>query len=672
MLLKFRFLVFVLFIGNLISGQCLFTAPYTAVFDTINFNPSDPWKVGNNNPFGPFTVVDTCWIFDDNGAKNYFYITDLGKLPLSRKSGPPLLHGMAIVAKTSNNGNQQLPAYFQSPFVDKSTVVNPQVSFAYHMYGANIVKLILQYQGYGSSTWLNLDSLVGEQHIGFEPYKIRTLNLNGLPDTLSFRFAHYTSNGFDVHTALSFFKIAEKPNCSIPLPISNISFSGTSVQIKFANTTNALHQFKLVRVGLAVNRIGISVFTNSDSVMFQNLNQGESYYVHQRVICGSDTSKWQGAEIISVPCGFTRTFPFTENFDSWTADTVKYLNKYWPLNSCWENVSQNSRNVGNEAYWFTTNGGKQTGSPYPKLDYSTQGNFLSFSSGGAQIVTTNSALISPSIDLTPSVNPELKFYYHGHSGSNTLYISVLNSTGWQLLDSLKGPFQSSNTDAWLPYVYDISQFKGTTIQIKFELKNATNPISIDDFSIREKPGCALAGVDRTILLCDTASQIQTGRYSLSNLLDSNAVGGTWVDVSGSGALNGNLIVLNQLLADTLYRYQYQIPASVGCAADTMEVRLQLVASACLISLAEQINQSAIQVFPNPNKGIFNVEFGQAVHNPVFTLHQLSGKSLAVQAVKLSENAYQLSTKNIPAGVYFISIQGDKKEILARKKVVIGE
>ncbi len=665
------------FAGLAGTGQSFKTAPFEEDFEYLPFGIS----------YWSYPVMDTTWFYhrDSTRAIKAWGLNTVGgyygQSTVSYFFDSTGAYGGKHQQDWINLGdiyNQNQTVFrLRTPYLILNTLSKPTLSFDYHLFGKDIKKVLVKVRPFGSTTDILLDSIVGQTHKSpYHYFRKHSVSLNGFSDTLMVIFEAKTTTGPNRIVALDNISVTEEIFVPLYYPQSISYNNNKTCTLHFDKRMNrqfslqSINHSKRDKNGLVNNVVG-------DSLTLTNGTPGALYNLYFRQFTNTDSSVWSNPILLQFPCeNYIETFPFSENFDTWMADTLaQYDYRYAPTffgqtNKCWENKQEFKRGYS----VFKTVSGSILGLT-PAYDYPADytGDFsLSVFKHQYNSLGNKPTIYSPRVDLSAAVNPIFSYKLHSHTGSNKLKVFVKSKTSLQLLDSIVAPLQTNKQEPWITFQADLSTHKNDTIQIVFEQKNATYPISIDDFSIREKPGCALAGLDRTILLCDTASQIQNGRYSLSNLLDSNAVGGTWVDVSGSGALNGNLVVLNQLLADTLYRYQYQIPASVGCAADTMEVRLQLVASACLISLAEQINQGAIQVFPNPNKGIFNVEFGQAVHNPVFTLHQLSGKSLAVQAVKLSENAYQLSTKNIPAGVYFISIQGDKKEILARKKVVIGE
>ncbi len=672
------------FAGLAGTGQCLITAPFTETFDN-----GASWYLGNDFP----RKYDSCWYNERFGSNNYFraYL-GFGLNTYGIGSNHQYRFFNDSVGPVGYSRNNWLKSYghfpntiftmvLNSPPIFIQNMQNPELEFLYHSFGKDNEVLYVETKRLSDTVFTTIDSIKGSRHIyASDPFTYhRNTLMPFVNDTVIIQFRVVSTKGKPNSYALDNISVKEKQSCSLVNDVYLTSISADSARVNFSGGINQTVELRYGIVHSTVLNTGLKAIGTSGNLLLNNLKPGLFYDVIYRSICGQDSSIWSSPISFQQACIDTFNFPFNENFDDWVGDTAiresfDLSRVAGRLSACWTNPFFRIQGA---PYYISSNGADGTRSfndGLPAKDHSGNGIFTGICKQRATGAYKEPELITPYINLNNTVNPELSFWcFNYRSNYNNKMLIYVEANGiWQKTDSVKGLLQTSINQPWQQQVFSLFAYKNKTIRVKFVVPSREASFAIDDFSIREKPGCALAGVDKTILLCDTASQIQNGRYSLSNLLDSNAVGGTWVDVSGSGALNGNLVALNQLLTDTLYRYQYQIPASVGCAADTMEVRLQLVASACLISLAEQINQSAIQVFPNPNKGIFNVEFGQAVHNPVFTLHQLSGKSLAVQAVKLSENAYQLSTKNIPVGVYFISIQGDKKEILARKKVVIGE
>ena len=126
--------------------------PYTENFETFSTTPA-PGVLDNNWTAYPFNTSSYSW--DVNSGST-----------TSSSTGPDGDHttGSGIYLYTeASNGNQGDEAILTSPCIDASSIVGTAfVSFWYHMYGATIDRLYLEYLN-ASDEWVIADSIVGQQ-----------------------------------------------------------------------------------------------------------------------------------------------------------------------------------------------------------------------------------------------------------------------------------------------------------------------------------------------------------------------------------------------------------------------------------------------------------------------------------------------------------------------------
>ncbi len=87
-----------------------------------------------------------------------------------------------------------------------------------------------------------------------------------------------------------------------------------------------------------------------------------------------------------------------------------------------------------------------------------------------------------------------------------------------------------------------------------------------------------------------------------------------------------------------------------------------------ISINGLVDAQLINVFPNPNNGVFRIDAPVNLSNGQFTLTDISGKQIPVSFNLVDDYAVDLSLVNISAGVYFLTINAAGSSIV--KKVIV--
>jgi hypothetical protein len=104
-------------------------------------------------------------------------------------------------------------------------------------------------------------------------------------------------------------------------------------------------------------------------------------------------------------------------------------------------------------------------------------------------------LISPCIDLSTAVEPELSYWYHMFgSDMGSMHLDVLHQNEWVLDVKVNA---GDNGDQWLENVVDLSAFTGDTINLRFRGISADGPfgdMAIDDISLIE----TFTGIDEAL------------------------------------------------------------------------------------------------------------------------------------------------------------------------------
>ena len=83
-----------------------------------------------------------------------------------------------------------------------------------------------------------------------------------------------------------------------------------------------------------------------------------------------------------------------------------------------------------------------------------------------------------------------------------------------------------------------------------------------------------------------------------------------------------------------------------------------------ISDLKNIQNSIIEIFPNPTHGLFTINTNQLTISDI-SITNITGKSIMYIEPKNDENLIQINITNQPAGLYFIKIQ-TKNKIITKK------
>ena len=234
--------------------------------------------------------------------------------------------------------------------------------------------------------------------------------------------------------------------------------------------------------------MGTTIFSTNDTVAISGLMAQTAYDFYVKDSCGpTSTSPWAGPFTFTTACSAISTFPYTEGFEgsSWTIPSSA-CNYSDGIDPCWSRIP----NGYSPMSWVMRTGSTCSGSTGPTgANSGSNYVYLETSSSGS-----DAELWMQSLDVTSLTSPELRFYYHMYGATiGTLYteVSTDGGTSWTTLDSIVGAQQSSDTDAWLERVVNMSSYTGT-ITIRFRGTyggSFTGDISIDDITVDEAPAC---------------------------------------------------------------------------------------------------------------------------------------------------------------------------------------
>lgn len=498
-----------------LSGLSANTTYDIYVRDSCGANDFSEWV-------GPVTITTPCvpvtapWVetfqgnafttgsFFNNGTINNCYSRDENSrfiwLPtssnLSFSSGASNDHtlgnnnGMYMTAGAGQfNSNFPNSTSFTTPAIDVTALTTPELTFWYHMFGAQIDSLQVQA---GSATFQRVFSLTGQkQNATGDAWKKAAVDLASFAnDTFRIRFVAYRNPGFgfNFNSSIDDLDVHEKPTCPEPknLTLNAVTSSSASVGWTSGGATNWQIEY-----GTRGFNKGSGTLVNAGSNPFtiSGLSANTAYDIYVRDSCGAgDVSLWHGPLRTTTLCN-PLPAPWIEDFES-SSFVVRTFFNIGNIDNCF------SRDTTNRYVWMPETNSVVFSSG-PSGDHTTgSGTFMVAASG--PFATSNlreTRFLSPLIDLSPLNTPELSFWYHMYgSDIDSLQVEVNNGANWQYALSVIGQQQTSSAANWLKAIVDLSNYANDTIQLRYTAYRSTNfsfnqNISIDDLDIHEQPSC---------------------------------------------------------------------------------------------------------------------------------------------------------------------------------------
>lgn len=452
-----------------------------------NFNGS-AWAIGAANAAGS---INGCW--QRNATTGYIW-----------KPGPPQFVSTLTGASTDKSGNgkymaidqisfpfnPQDSADFFSPLFDLSTLSNPELSFWYHMYGADIEDLKVYISNDFGLNYNLLQTISGpQQNSNSEAWKESILNLSAYAnDTVRILFrAKEQTIGFQNAICIDDVRIDNAPTCPKPQNLALVFAGFNSATLSWTSGGANNWQFSYGLPGFNPTN-GTIVGTSSRPGTITGLSPNMNYQVYVRDSCSAtDVSAWVGPVTFRTACN-PISAPYSQNFDANGFTTSPTFNGIGNLNACWQR-SPTTIYVwkAGPPQFLPTNTG-------PSGDHTTGSAQYLYTETIAGGIQDSTVLQTPLIDLSALTAPQLKFFAHMFGADiNQLKVFISNGGSWQLLSTQNGQQQNSKAQAWKEVTASLNAYIGDTIQIRFVGFRSGNgfaaDIAIDDFSIDEAPSC---------------------------------------------------------------------------------------------------------------------------------------------------------------------------------------
>jgi len=422
--------------------------------------------------------IPNCWIDDPANSESWLYATSATYAASSDHTS-----GSGYLAWIDDSSPYNAtPSNLLSPVYNTTALTAPRLVF-YYWIGAGESGSTLDVDVYDGSVWQTSLLSLGTQNGWLEAILDLTAYSNA---NLQIRFsANEQTSDFDCDISIDDVTVEEGPTCPDPIADSTNTITLTSAHVYW--TENATATKWQVEYGIAGYTPGTGTqltptVVGTDTTI-TGLTHTTAYDWYVRSICTvGDTSEWSNSASFSTLCGAIASFPFTQNFDSWTTSAPGFSctsDGSVPLENCWENV------VGDDMDWDIFTGATGSSGTGPSSDHTSgSGNYLYIESSSCNDVTAG--ILSPEFDFT-GIYPQLSFWYHLYGddmGTMAIQASTNGGTSWSAnLWSMSG----DQGDLWQQVMVNTGAYAGEPGVI-FRITGTTgtdftSDMAIDDFGI---------------------------------------------------------------------------------------------------------------------------------------------------------------------------------------------
>jgi len=555
-------------------------------------------------------LIPACYTSVGTTTGSFLWAPDAGGTGTST-SGPAVDNttgtatGFYLYTEASSPAATGDSAILTLPEFNLSSLTVPEISYFYHMYGADIQRLDLQVYDATSMTWSTIDSIIGQQQSGSSAAWLEArvdLSAYNTSTNLQMRFITVRGPSFAGDVALDDITVRETPACVDPTNLMVTNASGNSIGLSWNSDTNIVASIiEYGPVGFALGT-GTQVTGTPNAYTVAGLANGTCYDFYVKDSCTSATA-WIGpVTACTIANCSVSSVPVSASSDTTDCDGGSVSLSAVSSSSndlVWLNNGQavgTGANYVSDSISFTTAFDVAefvTTSPVlhvgPLTNIATSG-FGNFSNG--QWITVNdtvhidSMVVNHNNDVTAQL-----VLWTDDSFTNLVSLSDTFTTPAGVTGDLRVPINMVVT----PGVYFMNvNFIGGAGQLFRATGGAVYPynlaglMSIDStnfgsqariyytFDMTVSKACigtpiqgfgvvpgANAGLTDTVSVCSTESMVD-----LTSFLGVYDFGGTWSDLSSTGALTDSIFDATAVASGASYDFSYILAGVNGCAGDT--------------------------------------------------------------------------------------------------------
>ncbi|MFT6935967.1 MAG: PKD repeat protein [Saprospiraceae bacterium] len=197
---------------------------------------------------------------------------------------------------------------------------------------------------------------------------------------------------------------------------------------------------------------------------------------------GNDTL----SSAFDISVGTVTILPAVEDFDTLATCgmTTNCGATICPLGNGWVNLTNGQDD---DIDWRVNSGTTTSAGTGPTADHTgNNGNYIYLeASNGCE--EQEATLLSPCVDLTTAIAPQLSFWYHGN-GTNVgeLHVDVYNGTEW--MNDVMPPMTGSQGNNWIQGFVNLQPYTGNLVNIRFRGTTGngwSSDMALDDINISE-------------------------------------------------------------------------------------------------------------------------------------------------------------------------------------------
>ncbi|NNM16856.1 MAG: T9SS type A sorting domain-containing protein, partial [Bacteroidia bacterium] len=532
------------------GDSSLWVGPFS--FTTGCLSVVAPW----NEDFESGGIIPVCWSQDSLNNEPWLFDTIAGNVGAGGVLSGTTTSGNYFAYVDDSNPNSQNTGLL-SPFIDITGLTLPELTY-----------YVISNSGTGDNVDFSLDVWDGANwNTGF--YTRNTNTLNGGWELITLYFTGLTITGdiqlrftvseqggfgnFQDDIAIDDVDIHEGPPCPDPTDLTVTNITNSSADLGWLEIGSAtIWDLQIDTSGFGLNTGSATLTVNSNPYTASGLMPNTAYDYYVRSNCGTDSSQWVGP------------FTFTTDCDPLPSPWVEEFENFGAIPNCWK------QGVSNNESWLFDTTGAHVGNAGVWNGNSRSGGYFAFVDD-SQPHSGQTTLISPMVDLSTLVVPELSFYIISNNEGNTnvdFSMDVWDGANWNV------GFYTRNSNTlngdWELIIISLSSLTITgDIRLRFVVDENNggdfyDDVAIDDIDIREAPPCPQPSNITTSNVGATSvdvSWVENGSASMWNVI----WGPTGFAISGTGT---SVAATNYTITGLSSSTTYDVYVRSDCGADT--------------------------------------------------------------------------------------------------------